>query len=186
MKIICVAILIASACMLFGQQPLNPQFDQNAVRWFATTGDVSLNGAGTTATIQQPATGAQQVQLEQIVVYCSVACNVTQTANGTAATATAGTIQAILPNPLSSSAQPVVPNVTFWTASNVGAGTAQAGIFHIGGLGTQDFCLSTACGALRTVYLAIPPGSPGGNANYSVTISSITGTANITFYGLSQ
>ncbi len=65
---------------------------QNILRWSATTGDVSLNSAGTTDTIQQPATNGSDVAIDQIVVYCSVACTVTQAANGAAATATAGTV----------------------------------------------------------------------------------------------
>jgi|SRR5208282_2424116 len=144
-------------------------------RWFATTGDASLNSAGMTATIQQPASNASQVVLDQIVVYCSVACNVTQAANGSAATATAGTVTPILP----AAANAVVP-ITFWTASNVGAGTAQGGIVHLGAAATQTFCLSRSCGNPGDVTLG---SGAGAVANYSVTISTITGTANVTFYG---
>ena len=152
-----------------------PLMAQLPGRWFATTGDVSLSGAGTTATIQQPATNGQQVQIETIVVYCSVACNITQAANGAAATSTAGTIQGILPNLWTA------PTATFWTASNVGSGTAQGGIYHLTSAGSVVFCLNQACGNTQSVNL----GAGGTNSNYSVTISSITGTANITFYARS-
>jgi hypothetical protein len=66
-------------------------------RYSSTTGDVSLSGAGTKFTIQQPATNANMVQLEAAVVYCSVACDFTMAQNGTAATTTAGTVTEILP-----------------------------------------------------------------------------------------
>jgi len=46
---------------------------------------------------QQPATNGADTVIEQVVVYCSVPCNVTQAANGTAATATAGTLNQIVP-----------------------------------------------------------------------------------------
>src|SRR5690348_886147 len=85
-------------------------FSQSTSRWAATTGDVSLNGAGTTATIQQLAIDkSSQAFIDQIVVYCSVACSITQAANGAAATATAGTITPILPTQLNLS----IP-LTFW------------------------------------------------------------------------
>src|ERR1035441_2940329 len=93
---------------------------QPTVRWAATTGDVSISAAYT-ATVQL-ASGASQALVDQIVVYCSVACSVTQVANGTAATTTAGTVTPILPAP-SVAAVPVA----FCTASNGGAGTAQGG-----------------------------------------------------------
>lgn len=143
-------------------------------RFAATTGDVSLSGTATTATVQQLATPLGNIALDQVVVYCSVACSVTQAANGTAATATAGTVTPILPTPLLTPAP-----VTFWTASNVGTGTAQGGITHVPAGGTVVLCLNTACGNPTTVSL----GSGSGTAmNYSVTVASITGTANITFY----
>lgn len=162
MRKVLLSIIALSVCA-FGQ-----------VRWSATTGDVSLSGAGMTATIQQPATGASNVQFEQVIVYCSVACTVSQAANGAAATATSGTITPILPSSLSATV-----TATFWTASNVGTGTPQGGIYHMTGAGTAAFCLNTSCGATKTVSLPVG----GSTVNYSITISSITGTANITIYG---
>lgn len=151
---------------------------QTTTRWYATTGDVVLSGAGTAATIQQPATGATQVILDRVDVYCSVPCNVTQTANATTpATSTAGTITPILPTPLN-----FLFPFTFWTASNASGGTAQAGIVHLTAAGYTSLCFSTACGNPGNVIL----GTGGTAANYTVTVSSITGTANVTFYGRSQ
>lgn len=147
-----------------------PLLSQDIRRWSATTGDVSLSAAGTTATVQQPATNATQVIIEQIIVYCSVACNVSQASNGSVATSTAGTVQPIVPTPSNA-----VAPFQFYTASNVGAGTTQGGILHLPAGATVSICFSSACGSGQDV--SIGPN----NANYSVSISSITGTANVTF-----
>jgi len=78
--------------------------------------------ASTTAlTIQQPATGARQIdfgdaRVAGASVYCSGAQTATLKWNGTAATATAGA-EVKLPNTANAS------GVTVWTASNVGSGT---------------------------------------------------------------
>lgn len=149
---------------------------QQQTRWAATTGNVAQGGATYTATIQQPATNQAQVLLDQIVVYCSVDCVITQSANGTAATATAGTVTPILP---SQSNTPV--SVKFWTASNVGAGTAQGGALNLSAGATAVLCLGTSCG--NATQITLPTG--GTAANYSVTVSAITGTSNVTFYGRS-
>ena len=146
---------------------------QQVISFLATTGDVSLSSAGTKATIQQPATGGGQIVLDQVVVYCSVSCDVTQTANGTAASTTAGTVTPRLPTPLN-----ITVPVNFYTASNVGSGTAQAGILHLTA-GNSVICLSTVCGAGRDT--AFGPSTTG--TNYTVVIASLTGTVNITFYG---
>jgi len=134
----------------------------------ATTGNVTLSGAGTKFTIQQPATNAKQVSLVAAVVQCSVACDVTQSQNGTAATATAGTVNALLPIGPAAIA-------TVWTASNVGAGTPAGGI------------LSLAAGEHQTLDLTLMHmGNTGTGTNYTIAISSITGTANITLYWSEQ
>lgn len=155
-----------------------PLCAQNApTRWFATTGNVSQTGATYTATVQQPATQQTQVYLDQIVVYCSVACTVTQSTMGAAATNTAGSVVPLLP-----SGPTPVPTVTFFTASNVGAGTQQGGIVNLGAGSTVTLCLSTSCGNPGQIQL--PTG--GTASNYSVQINAITGTSNITFYGRSN
>lgn len=163
-------LLIAALAVQLSAQP-------QTTRWVATTGDVVLSGAATAATVQQPATNGSLTYIDQVVVYCSVACNVTLAANGTAATTTAGTIIPLLPSVLNA---PIL--ATFWTASNVGAGTAQSGIVHVPAGGTVTLCMSPACGASGQV--SIGPGA-GSASNYTVNIASITGTANITFYGRS-
>lgn len=153
-----------------------PAFGQQIIAWKATTGDVSLMAAGTKATIQKTTNNSVTVYIDKIEVYCSVACSVTQTANGTAASATAGTINPVLPT---------LPTLTmpfnFYTASNVGSGTDQGGITHVPAGGTVVFCLSPNCSNGQQVYLGTTDGGVG--TNYTIVIGSITGTVNITFYG---
>ena len=156
-----------------------PLFAQTTTRWRATTGDVSLSGSAYSATVQQPTVASMSgsaAYLDQVQVYCSVACSVTQAVNGSAATSTAGTLQALLPTPLNA----VVP-LTFWTNSNVGAGTDQAGITHVPAGGTVILCLTASCG--NPAQFIVGPGS-GTASNYSVTIAAgVTGTVNITVFG---
>ncbi len=149
-------------------------FGQLATRWKATTGDVSISAAYA-ATIQIPSTQSSQIYIDQIIVYGSVAISVSQAANGTAATTTAGTVKAILPTQLN-----VPVPVNFFTGSDVGTGTDQAGIVHIPAGGTVIFCLSPSCGAPAQVILG--PGS-GTGSNYTINIASASGTINVTFLG---
>jgi hypothetical protein len=153
-------LTLCVGAILFAAQP---------VRFSATTGDVSLSGTGTSFTIQQRATNGRPIQLESAAVYCSVACNVTQSQNGAAATATAGTAYPILPT-LNYSA-----TATVWTASNVGSGTAAGGVVHVPAGVTVPLDLSK-----------ISMGNTGTGTNYTVTVSAITGTANITLIWTEQ
>jgi hypothetical protein len=141
---------------------------QSPNRYSATTGDVSLSGAGTKLTIQQPSSNGKPLQLEAAVVYCSVACDVTQTQNGTAATATAGTATPILPFTVPALA-------TIFTASNVGSGTQSGGVTHLSASSPVTFDLSK---------IIVPVG--GTASNYTFSIASITGTANITIFWSEQ
>ena len=131
--------------------------------WFASsTGVVSLSGAGATATIQRGSGTSTSITLDTATVYCSVACTITQSQNGTAASATAGTIRGLNPNSYAASA------ATFWTASNVGAGTS---------VGAPVTCTAACTVVLDLSKIALPSGST--SFNYSITISSITGDYSI-------
>lgn len=157
MKPLILAFLAAAS--LFGQA--------QQVRWSATTGIVTQSGASYTATIQQPAGSRAPIYLDLVYVYCSVACIVTQTAFGSGATTTIGTVQPLMPSP------PNTPiNLNFFTASNVGAGTQQGGPFPMLAGQNQPFDVS---------QIIIP--TSGINANYSFTINAITGNSSITFLG---
>jgi hypothetical protein len=149
------------------------------LRWSATSGAVSQGAATTTNTIQQPSSAATVAYIDQVTVYCSVACTVTFAVNGTGATTTSGTVVPILPYPLAST-----PNVNFFTASNVGAGTAQGGIGYVAAGSQQTFCFSTTCGV--NGQLSLLTSGTAINNNFSVTISAITGTSNVSIYGRSQ
>lgn len=146
--------------LLFAALPLLSQ--PWGSRYSASTGNVSLSAAGTALTIQQPATNASVVNFETATIYCSVACVVSQAQNGTAATATAGTAVAISPSGPAAAA-------TVWTASNVGAGTSVPPAINLSAGSTLVLDLSK---------VTLPHG--GSQVNYTISVGSITGTANIT------
>lgn len=150
-------LLLAVFPLCFGQS-VPPRFS-------SSTGKVVLSGGGTTFTVQQAATGSKKIQLETVTVYCSVACEVSQAENGTAATSTAGTVTCIQPCGPSATA-------TTWTASNVGTGTAVGmAPLPIPATGVVVLDLSKVSFAKTTTSAT----------NYSVSINSITGTVIITY-----
>jgi hypothetical protein len=136
---------------------------QSVPRYSASTGQTSLTAQSLALTIQQPAASPPQINMESAVVYCSVACTVTASINGTPATATAGTAIKIPPSGPGAMA-------TIWTASNAGSGTTMPPIYNIPAGSTVVIGLSQV----------IIQRGPTTN-NYTLTVGSITGTANITF-----
>lgn len=141
-------------------------FSQNIPpRYSASTGTLTLSGAGTSFTLQQKAGGGKQISLEVAVISCSVACTVTQAQNGTAASTTASTVVPIEPNNTTGTA-------TVWTSSNVGAGTSVPGPLPVPAAGVVVLDLSK-------VYFAK---TSTNTTNYTIIISSISGTASITYY----
>lgn len=154
--IIQIAVIVAT---------LTPAIAQQQIKRFSTsTGVVALVGAGATATLQRGAATYNKITLESATVFCSVACTITQSQNGTAATATAGTVQGINPTAFAT------PSATFWTASNVGSGTS---------VGSPITCTAACTIELDLSEVVIPMNSTG--YNYSITISSITGNYSIGF-----
>ncbi len=148
------------------------------VNYIATTGNVSLSSAATAATLQQPASDAVTVTFPVAVngalppvgatVYCSVACVATVSRNcTTAASATAGTVTSVLPNVPAAS-------VTMWTASNASSCTTLRAINIAAG---QEYPIDLSAFNLATT---------GTKSNLHISIASITGTANITFYPVEQ
>lgn len=78
----------------------------------------SIQATTTKLTLQQPATGGGNVITGNFAtVYCAAAQTATESWNGTAATATAGTI-------VKNIGTFAAPLATAWTGSNVGSGTA--------------------------------------------------------------
>lgn len=134
-------------------------------RFTATTGDVALTSSGTTLTIQQPVLSSKLVTLETAIVYCSVACSVTQRQNGTPTSPAAGTPIPLLP-------LTTLPAAGILTASSISGGTMPGGILRIlGGVGTDR--------NLTLTGISLPSGA-GSVSDYSIIVSAITGTANIT------
>lgn len=155
-----------------------PAFGQGTYSYVASTGQVSLSSSTTAATLQQPASNATTVSFPVssvgglppvgATVYCSVACVATLARNcTTAASATAGTVTSVLPN---------VPaaTVTVWTASNASTCTTLR-VLNIGA--GQEYPIDLSQFNLAT---------SGTQSNLHISIASITGTANITFYPLEK
>ena len=151
---------------------------QTLYSYIATTGNVSLSAAATAATLQQPAANAATVTFPIAVngalspvgatVYCSVACVATIARNcTTAASTTAGTVTTVLPNVAAAS-------VTMFTASNASGCTTLRVINIAAG---QEYPIDLSAFNLATT---------GTKSNLHISIASITGTANITFYPVEQ
>jgi hypothetical protein len=162
-------LLILAAIPAFGQTPYS---------YIATTGNVALSAATYAATLQQPATLASTVIFPVATtgalppvgatIYCSVACVATLARNcTTAATATAGTVTTVLPNVPAAS-------VTVFTASNASGCTTLRVINIAAG---QEYPIDLSAFNLATT---------GTKSNLHISIASITGTANITFYPVEQ
>jgi hypothetical protein len=147
-------------------------FSQPTPTYFvARTGAVSLSSAATTATVQQPATNGELIAFTKVVATCPAACTITQTQNATAVTASSGTAGTVVGTDPTSGASFLL---TFWTAVTLSGGTV-----------TNAFPCSAACTQAFDIS-AIKFGNTGTSTNYSVTISSVTGTAYIDFYGYRQ
>lgn len=134
---------------------LNP----NAIRYHANITTV-LAGAAEKVTIQSSATATQAV-FESADVYCSAACNVTISQNGTAATTTAFAIVGV--NGASTTGAPIA-----YSSSNVGTGTI---------LGTYTVPAGATLSLDMTEFII--PANAGTAANLSIGTDSITGTARI-------
>lgn len=147
----------------FGQQnPNRPRNIGEVPRIYISTCTVTLSSAATACTIQQPATGANNVRLMYAQVYCSVACTATQERNGTAATATAGTVKRVNPDRTDT----ITANI--FSASDVGVGTAFV---------VKPLVAGTTIVKLDGIYLI----GNGTAKNYTVRIASMTGDVAIAF-----
>ncbi len=138
-------------------------------RFSATTGKITLTGSASSFTIQQATSGSKKIIFESANIYCSVACEVSQAQNGTAATATSSPVLQI---------QPVGPSptATAWTSSNVGTGTSVGGILEVPAAGVAALDLSR-------IFFAKTATS---STNYTISVNGISGTVIITFYWSEQ
>ncbi len=152
-------VLMAAAA---GAQPqlLTPGLNPLVARYQANY-TATLSSAASTVTVQGAGIGGGEAYFEEADVYCSVACTITVSINGTAATATSLAVTA------QSTANVAVP-LTAWSGSNVGVGTA-----------LKSFTI--AAGALQVLDMTafyFPAGASTAT-NITIATSSITGTARI-------
>lgn len=95
---------------------------QPVVRAYIHKSDTTLSSTARSVTVQMPASltsnDAQTIRGIEASVYCENGCDVTVSRDGTAATATAGTIAAV------ASTTSNAPVAKAWDQSDVGTGTA--------------------------------------------------------------
>lgn len=129
------------------------------------TANKETTGTTEKITIQQPASGSRRIRFSQAYVYCSVACDVSQSRNGTAASST--TLAVAKLNPADAGAA----SATAWSTSNVGAGTTIApavpladgqdktldltGLYMQGDGTTNNYTLSVTAASAATIRISI-------------------------------
>lgn len=111
MKRLCAVVaLLATLTMSAGAQKA-----RRNNKFFVFDNCASLSAAACDVTVQQPASGSTWVSFEVAQVYCSVACVVTISRDGTAASTTAATEVSLNGG--------VTATATAFIDSNAGAGT---------------------------------------------------------------
>ena len=146
-------------------------WSQTAYDYVATSGNVSLSSQTYAVTLQQPAATSNPLPVQfpavpgvGASVYCSAACVVSvivNTGSSGAATATAGTVNAVLPN----SPQAIVK---FYTASNYSGGTTL-------------WIINVPAGVPYPLDMS-PTKLGGPLSNITFAVASVTATVNITLF----
>lgn len=150
-------------------QPINPCVQQQAC-FFAQQSATISSSSSITLTVQQPTTGsARAVNFIGAVAFCNgQSFTIAQAQNGTNATATAGTVSALIPIQTTGGGTAITATATAWTSSNVGGGTATAPTLpYASGTGPQTIDLSQR-------NMSGNAGAAG--PNYSITVAN-TGAA---------
>lgn len=148
-------LLTLSVC--FAQAPLVPGQHDTDYRYEAI--HTISSGTGEAVTVQQPATPSADIQFEIGVVYCSAACTVALSQNGTGATSTTLATTALNGSPTSTAKA--------WSASNVSGGTAL-------------FTYNVAAGATLTLDLTKLILGRGNGINQNFTITTVAGASTAT------
>jgi len=150
-SIFVLALLSVSAA--FSQDPNTRRFSV----FKATT----LSGTAEVITLQQPASDGNFIRVEDVEVWCSVACDVTLERDGAAATGTALT--------------PIV-QITYGTSTTNAFHTSDAGVGTV--ITTKTLPLNTIIPIVFNGGLYLAPTSTG--SNFTVRTSAITGDVKIT------
>lgn len=150
------SLLLCALAILDAQNPLVPGTYDRENRYELIRNDTTATAEA--LTVQQPAsTPGLNVQFELYYLSCSMACNVTISQNGTAATTTA-----LTPTPLNG-APPAT--VSGFRSSNVGSGTT-LNTYYVAAGGTLALDLTK-------FYLNRNQGTA---ANLTFTVASASGT----------
>jgi hypothetical protein len=154
MKKLLFALVVASICLAQA-----PQQNNTVTVVYADTPAASAS----VLTVQQPATGANEVEAVFAHIYCSVACVVELERDGTAATATGAT-------EVGTTSSTLTPAATAFTGSDVGNGTT-VDTFTI----VADSVLVVDLTAYRLWLIG-----NGTSKNFTLRTDSITGTVRMT------
>lgn len=152
-----LVLLLAFATTAFAQP--------RVVNAYMATCSFSLSAEATACTIQQPASGARNVQLVSAYIESSAAINISQERNGSAATTTSVTPTAVNPD------QTDAAVATVFHTSNVGSGTV------LGGAGTT--ILVVANSGLTLDLQDIQLRGSGTSKNYTIKVAAATATGRI-------
>lgn len=144
---------LATLCL-----PLSLSSQKELPRYIAGL-ETTLSATADKQTIQQPSSPSKTIFPKTVTVYCSVACDIQFSWNGTAASTTAMVPRAYPGSP--------TPTAKAFSASNAGTGTLGLK-FSIPAAGTAVF-------SAEQIFLSGTNGLAGVN-NFSVAVASITGT----------
>lgn len=153
-----LSFIFMLAGLVLGQ--VSPE-QADSMQYYMATYQTSLSGAGTTFTLQVPASSGKRVYLQTAVLECTVDCTVSQDKNGSAATGTSVAAVGLNTNG--------TPIATFYRASNAGAGSDLLPIIVRAGV-------QTALDMTPTVFAR----GAGTAQNFNWRVSSITGGARVT------
>jgi hypothetical protein len=136
-----------------------PDFDLDSVPHFAASHEITLAGSGTKWTLHVPANSASRVYIVGVTITCDVACEVTQSQNGTTPTGTAvtGVMNLNLPD--------AVSVATLYRSSDSTGGTSLTPIPLQAGIPMAFKMKASFSRGQSTAQ------------NYSFAVSSITGKA---------
>ena len=149
-------LLFLFGALCFAQPPSSPR-PQPDCCYYVASQSVSLTGSAAVVTVQQPPSPSRNIQFVSAALYSTVATTFTIERDGTVATTTASTSQAVNPNQSPS-------ELNVFTASNVGTGKTVIPYGNAGGYQAVDL----------SAFIFQPTQK---NLNLTLRTASMTGTA---------
>ena len=152
-----LCLLLLACALVAGAQ--TDSLDLDSVPHYAVSHQATLSGSAAKWTLQVPANSDKRAYIVGVTLWCSVACDIIQTSNGSAATAT---VKAGIALNL-----PTTSGATFYFGSD-----------STGGSALDPISIPAASSTGFTSRIVLAKGQPTAQ-NYTFATSSITGTARI-------